>query len=148
MIEGLRVLPYWQQMLSETPQDARRDCGTCMKRHDVQIRKRMGCGHEPRLPGRIGMWAPMPIVEEWNAQDPALRDPDPVMHCPGYTTRLPEVQEVALCYPQYRARYLAEFLAETPSPEILYGCAVLERSHSECEAQRARERAEEGRHGR
>ena len=60
--------------------------------------------------------------------------------CPGYSTSLPEVVEVAVAYPQYRARYLAEFLGESPAPEFLYGCATLERAHSVWEADRMRKR--------
>lgn len=48
--------------------------------------------------------------------------------CPGYTTALPEVQEVAATYPHWKARYLTEYLEEVPSPAILDGISILDRA--------------------
>lgn len=144
MIEGLRVLPFWQAHLAETRHDDRRDCGTCMKNNDTQRRRYLGCGFEPRMPGRLGLWAPEPMVEDWAGIPMDRREVDPVMHCAGYTTTLPEVQEIAMAFPQYKAGYLAEFLDDAPTRDFLVGCAVLEGAHNAHEAQRMRDAQKNG----
>jgi hypothetical protein len=139
VIEGLRVLPFWQQLMSETLSDPRRDCETCMAKNDSKRRQTWGCGYEPRLPGRLGLWSPTPLVDECNEESPETRDPDPVMHCAGYTTGLNEVREVAVAHPQYLKHYLTEFLSEPPTAPTLYGHAVLERAHGLWETQRMKD---------
>lgn len=148
MIEGLRVLPHWQALIAETPNDQRRDCTTCMKHNDSTRRRYMGCGYEPRMPVMLNFWAPQPLLDDWHRQDPATRDVDVVMTCPGYTTQLPEVVEVAVWHPQYQKHYLAEALGETPTPETLYAHATLERSHAAWEADALRKRQEAADRGR
>lgn len=103
----------------------------------IPLRQAMRCGLLPRAETVGGM----------PTRGFPIPDGETTETCPGYTTALAEVREVAMAFPQYKAGYLAEFLTEPPSPETLYACATLDRAHNALEAHRIRERSEEAKRG-
>ena len=82
MIEGLRVLPWLETARRSNPTavELMSDCGKCMKRTTSKERQRMGCGYE-KPDDRAAPWTPLGLKGA------------PLRHCPGYTTKLPEVVE-------------------------------------------------------
>jgi hypothetical protein len=138
VIEGLRVLPGYQDALADFKATNMGDCDTCMKHHTPERRQLMRCGRLPRSTGRSSAWVP-----------PYLRDDLTTLEtCPTYTTTLAEVEEVRQVYPAFKAGYAAELLGEVPTPETIAGCVVLDNAVNAKSAHEARERAEKaGRDG-
>ena len=116
MIEGLRVLPFWQELTAADPKRVDRDCTTCMQHLDVNRRRLMRCGRLPPVE-TVGATT----VLGWPVPDQGWRTET----CPTYTTSLPEVVAIAEAFPQWKERTLTEWLGEKPTPETLHGLAVL-----------------------
>lgn len=85
MIEGLRILPWLQSATRKTPTAVQllNNCKACMQRTTTKERQRMGCGYEKPPRGKAAPWTPLGFKGA------------PIEHCPGYTTKLPEVVEAS-----------------------------------------------------
>lgn len=134
MIEGLRLLPFYEEALDERKILA---CNTCKERMSVSDRQGMGCGFERAEKG-AQPWTPAFWVKQaGRAQSEEERARWKPSVCPGYTTTLPEVREVLALYPQWEARTLTDALSgESPTVPLLEGLSELrggirelERSH-------------------
>lgn len=134
MIEGLRVLPFWQGLIAADPKRSDRDCTTCMSTLDVNTRRLMRCGRIPPIESVGGM----PVLG-WPVPDQDWRTET----CPTYTTSLPEVVAVAEAYPQWKERTLTDWLGEKPTPETLQALAVLGNAISAHEAHKIEQRRRE-----
>ena len=127
MIEGLRVFPAYQ--------DARRlrqvlsDCATCQREQTMTTRQALGCAYMP----------PVADAQPW--VPPAWRDDDRRLTvCPGYTTSLPAVFEVAVAFPQWKAGTLTDYLDGTPPTSVALAClAALDDGAEEHKAWATRE---------
>ena len=90
MVEGVRYLPWLAALERLDDSQAKLfDCKTCKRGHERESRRHMRCG-----------WIP---ESEWLADYPHhfMKTPSPDHHetaCPGYTTQLPAVHEVACCF--------------------------------------------------
>jgi hypothetical protein len=83
VIEGLRVLPWLQETRRERPDVPLFNCDSCIKSTPVPLRREMGCGY------LAGSTPPM-----WGGPNGKLE----LETCPGYTTELPDVVDVARLY--------------------------------------------------
>lgn len=102
---------------------------------DMSAEKRQGiaCGYEPRVPH--GMPAsPAAMNSAWTGP----RSDDGKYHlptvCPGYTTSLPAVQEIALARMHWGKGGLRDFCVGQPSDHMLRGIEILEGADREREA--------------
>lgn len=134
MIEGLRLLPFYEEAREERKI---LDCKACKERTSVTDRQGMGCGFERPDKG-AQPWTPAFWVKQAaKAQSDEERARWKPTMCPGYTATLHEVREVLALYPQWEARTLTEALGgETPTVLLLEGMSELrggirelERSH-------------------
>lgn len=109
MIEGARVHPSYTaaQRHGSVP----KNCKDCKATQAVTTRQHMRCAYLPAVDDARA-WMP-----------PSWRDrPDAVSlsTCPGYTTALPAVIEVAMAHPQWKAGALTAYLdGEPPTPQAL-----------------------------
>ena len=87
MIEGLRLLPWFQSAERDEPNNVShmKDCGDCMLTRTVAQRQDMACGYE----------SPTEHGYAWRHRGFSCSVETQPTICPGYTTRLPEVSEVA-----------------------------------------------------
>lgn len=132
MIEGLRLLAPYQDAADEGLVPA--TCEECKSHRDASKRQQMGCGFEPAIAIRPYLWAPL----AWRK-----RDVSPSV-CPGYSTRLPLVEEIVRLLPQWEAGTLVEWLDGQPTTRpLLDGLAHAKRGIDEHRAAKAEERAEE-----
>lgn len=108
MIEGLRLLPHYQHaadvefLLPST-------CEDCKAHRDAHMRQQMGCPFEAAVRFRPYLWAPV----SWRK-----RGVEPTV-CPGYTTRLPLVEEIVSVFPQWEAGTLVAWLDGQPTTRPL-----------------------------
>lgn len=93
----------------------------------------MGCPYEPRHP-HATPWAPRHLV---------MADARPSV-CPGYTTTLPEVQEVVVATPHWEHGTLRDLLGGAPSPAMLAGLSALRAGIKERDAAALEERTKGG----
>jgi hypothetical protein len=136
------VLPGWQDALADgTVPHYQRDCSNCMKHLSPQQRQYLRCGYLPPVATSttgtaIRTWVPGYLRDELATLET----------CPGYTTTLPEVEEVRQVYPAYKAGYAEELLGERPTRETIAACIVLDNAANARDAQRMKD-AQEERHG-
>ncbi len=121
MIEGLRVLPFWHETFA-TPDHPQRNCEACMKTQTDTWRQLSRCGRLPAVE-RVGS---MPS-KGWPVPDTNLT----TSVCPTYLISLPEVQDTAEVYPQWKERTLTEYLGEAPTKDTLACLAILGNAHNE-----------------
>jgi hypothetical protein len=89
VIEGLLHLPWLKEMASRDEKLPVADCDKCKSMTPKTQRQYLGCGYEPPLRGvRLTMWNPPSGAAGFKGVGATV--------CAGYTTSLPEVQEVAL----------------------------------------------------
>ena len=124
MIEGLRFLPWWHEQMKRDPTDARSKCETCMDRNPLETRQILGCGYEPPPDERLRSVARIPTLLG-SSTDPTV--------CPGYSTRLPEVIEVARARLHWSKGSLREFVGGNPTDALVMGIEFLEGANNECE---------------
>lgn len=99
MIEGLRVFPSYQDARATGNVVGSKGCEECKRTVNLDTRQALGCGWEPAIAG-AQPWAPPAWAERgWTAET-----------CPGYTTALPCVVELAGCHAQWKAGTLTDYL--------------------------------------
>jgi hypothetical protein len=130
VIEGLRVLPHYQEARNKGGVVGHQGCEECKQTVSVQTRQELGCGYEPALDG-ARPWAP----ESWRERGLSLST------CPGYTTALPAVEEVTLAYPHWKAGYLTEALGAPPTDAALRCLTYLEAGINEFQSDAIRSKA-------
>lgn len=86
MIEGLRLLPWLQERIRNDRDVVEYliDCDKCRMSTTETIRQAMGCGWEPR--------SELVQIRPWQHQG---YTGEPPTTCVGYTSKLPEVAEIA-----------------------------------------------------
>jgi hypothetical protein len=91
-----------------------------------QTRQLAGCGYEVPIPGAVP-WSPASLAPKWNKT---------VTVCPGYTTKLPEVQEVcrARLHWEKNARAFESFCEGDPTEQMLAAVEILESAVNEVTA--------------
>jgi hypothetical protein len=124
VIEGLRLLPWWHEAIKRDLIGARSKCETCMDRTPSDERQIQGCGYLPPLDESLRSVARIPSVLGSNV-DPTV--------CPGYSTRLPEVIEVARARLHWSKGSLREFVGGNPTDALVMGIEFLEGANNECE---------------
>ncbi len=126
MIEGLRVLPWFQDARRKNPDGMSllSNCDECQRREPVQVRERMGCGYLP----------PSEHARPW--AHPSYGEK--VKHCPGYVCKLPEVIEVARARRHWRNGELRSFAHGQPSDDLMALVEVHDVSASDLEAHLAK----------
>ena len=124
MIQGLRLLPFYQEALDR--HEIQLDCGTCMNALPATTRQHLGCGHLRPIAG----------ARPWTPPHLAAKGVTATV-CAGYACTLPEVREVVGCLPQWDQGTLTEYLdGEPPSRQLLDGLALLKGAVRELEAAR------------
>lgn len=127
MIEGLSALPWVQG--ARRKDKTLLNCETCREYNDDHTREAMGCGWLPRG-DRPYDEQPVSVWSYGGSED--LTVPD---CCPGYTTALPDVLDVAGCYPHWEKGQLALCCTgEVPGLlvdycNVLYGAAERFKAH-------------------
>lgn len=107
MIEGLRVFPAYQDARSKRTVVGSEGCEECKRTVSVSARQAVGCGWE-RPTADARPWAPSTWADRgWETTA-----------CPGYTTALPCVLEVAGCHAQWKAGTLTDFLGGEPAHAV------------------------------
>lgn len=100
------------------------NCETCMQTSATIYRQSIGCGYEPPAPREVHVIVHVP--RGWKHERPEV--------CPGYTTKLPEVIEVARARLHWSKGALAVALDGEPAHDmLLVGIELLESSSNECE---------------
>lgn len=92
------------------------DCSKCMQAYPLHIRQGWACGHAPPAPPGV-------VVEAWSGLG---YKGDPPKTCPGYTTTLPEVIEIARAWRWWDKGQLAQFFDEPPTDEIRLGVELFD----------------------
>ncbi len=94
-------------------------CETCMQSQSLQARQMHGCPWAPIAPERLA-----PYVQPWNGLGYAGDKPTA---CPGYTTNLPEVVEVARARLHWSKGQITAFCGgEQPTDALMIGVEILE----------------------
>lgn len=97
-----------------------------MKTNNLQTRQQLGCGWDPPLVNiKPTPWTPQNLSAEWKGD---------VDVCPGYTTKLPEVIEIARAHLYFSKGDLGAFCDESPSDRLREGVEILEGASNECQA--------------
>lgn len=101
-------------------------CATCREVNSEALRLAMGCGwlHLEYDEDDDGTALPPPSV--WKHP----QDTDHPMICPGYTTSLPEVIDIASAYPAHEKGNLAAYFPDGVSRALMDGFSELDRSIS------------------
>jgi hypothetical protein len=96
-----------------------------MSKYDQEKRQQLGCGWEPRAElVQIRPWSPKSLDTNWKGK---------IETCPGYTTALPEVIEIARARLHAKEFHsLREFCGGAPSETVINGMEILEGATNEC----------------
>lgn len=111
MIQGLRVLPAYQDARAKGQVIGSKGCEECKRTVSVERRQYNGCGWEPAIAG-ARPWAPASWLE---------RRLETTV-CPGYSTSLPTVLEMTWAYPQWKEGTLTDFLGGQPPTPVALVC--------------------------
>ncbi len=122
-MEGLRLLPWWQDAIRRELLGAKAKCVTCMESLSEEQRQLAGCGYAPQPPERLRVF-----VEPWAGL--GYTGPKPTV-CPGYSTNLPEVIETARARLHWSKGELLSFTRGTPSEALTTGIEFLEHAANE-----------------
>ena len=120
MIEGLRLLPRLHEAARKSPDAVGHltDCDRCRSILRLDNRRALACGWEPRL-AYATPWTP----EDWDEEPPTT--------CAGYTTRLPEVREVAEARFYLKHGSLSVLVKDELTEGLRVGIQVLENAEAE-----------------
>lgn len=132
------MLPFFETARRENPHSMVTDCAQCKASQPRLVRQSLGCCYEPPAPKGI------PVVA-WShpgyRELPEERD-EPM--CPVYTTKLPEVIEIARARTHWEKGALVSFCGgEQPSEHLLVGIEILDGAVHELRAWEAKERSKE-----
>lgn len=94
-----------------------------MQTYTVEQRQQIGCGFEPLVQLR-SQWTPPSSRLGFEGID--YKGSDPTM-CPGYTTSLPEVREVANAHGWRELGELRSFCGGKPTEQLVEGVGILAR---------------------
>jgi hypothetical protein len=108
MMEGVRALPWLEHARDEQP--ATLQCEPCMKHNEPELRRALGCGWLPPLEDAV-VWSGPGHLE--------------LTTCPGYTTQLPDVVDVAQVYWWAEHGSLRDRLTRKPSRTLIRGIDAL-----------------------
>ncbi len=125
MIEGLRLLTWWQEAISRNLLGDKSNCEACMKSLSEETRQLAKCGYAPPLTDSRAKFA-----EAWSGL--GYSGPKPTV-CPGYSTSLPETIEIARARLHWSKGALTEFGGK-PSPALMMGIEILEGASNECQS--------------
>lgn len=117
MIEGLRLLPWFQEAARRDLLGPLSDCEQCMSTRASSTRQLLGCGYEPPPADALA-----PMVQPWSGL--GYEGPAPTV-CPGYSTNLPEVAEVNRAHFHWSKGALG-LLHPAPTDALLRGVEVLD----------------------
>lgn len=108
-------MPWFQLYLHRQPiKPVISDCEKCMQATTQQNRQGRGCGYEPRPAGlRVMPWQPPLNKLGYKHALPTI--------CAGYTTRLPEVTEIARAHTHWQKGELVSFLGGEQPTELVKG---------------------------
>ena len=120
-MEGLRFLPWLWEAERRNPSGSILKCDNCMNAYTQETRQQMGCGFEPPP-----VESKRAYVQMWNGGSlPNYKGPKATV-CPGYTSSLPEVIEVARARMHWEKGELAAFTRGELSEGLTTGIEILE----------------------
>lgn len=127
MIEGLRLLPWLREATRRNPNAVGHlsDCARCMSSIPRPARQAMACAWEE----------PIADAQAWEPE--GYTGPSPKT-CPGYTTKLPEVIEVAEARFYLHHGSLSLLVGGELSDGLRDGIAILESAEAEVASWSAR----------
>jgi hypothetical protein len=129
LIAGLLVLPWMHEALRRLSPYERKnhyltDCGKCKKMQTRQTRQVLGCGYEPAI-ADPRPWSRANLDADWQGKETL---------CPGYTTSLPEVIEIARARVHWKeGGGLRDFCNEPITEQMRLGVEILEGASNECQ---------------
>lgn len=132
MIEGARLLPFIQEA-------ERRDslnippCGKCMQSQSAQTRQTWGCAYEPPPNENVRRLVQIPAPSGCKQRGATADEPAFPSVCPGYTTRLPEVIEIARARLHWSKGAITAFCNGQPRSALLVGIEILEGASNEAQ---------------
>lgn len=133
MIEGLRQLPWLQEQHRRDPHIIDFDCNRCKEMNGKEARQAMACGHETPLVNVRPPWSPANMGASHTGE---------YTLCPGYTTNLPEIVEVARGRLHWSKGSLPVYCV--PNELIVEGIEILEGSTNEMQEWALRPKAKGG----
>lgn len=122
MIEGCRLWPWVGIEARKNDEAAFMDCETCMERNNRQTRQHLTCGYEPRLDDEYRGWFPPDGKIGFRQNAKTVRLPTV---CPGYTTKLPQVIEIARAHRHWKNGQLGMFAPDV-SEALLFGIEIID----------------------
>lgn len=135
MIEGLRLLPWLQELMRRDFRqvDYLTDCDACRGLTEnkqvtptpLLTRRVNGCPYE----------TPMPGVRQEPWQHPGYTGEAPTT-CAGYTTKLPEVVEINKARLHWKHGQLRDFCGGRPNDLVMRGIEILEGAANEASSWR------------
>lgn len=130
LIEGLRVLPSYQDARTDGDPRASLTCDECQTRRTEPARQAMGCPYLPRTIDATP-WSPAYMLAAGESTSA----------CPGFTTTTPAVCEVVAAYPHWERGTLRDYIGGMPSPALLAGLTALKGGMRDRDDDDARKRA-------
>lgn len=94
-----------------------------MERFDKPTRTAMGCGYERSI--NPHPWTPVALNVTWSGKQTT---------CPGYTTKLPEVIEIARARLHWKDGGGLRDFCDEPTEQLRYGVETLNGSTNECQS--------------
>ena len=126
MIEGLRLLPWFQEAISRDLLGAKSKCETCMESLSEDQRQLAKCGYAPPLTDSRA-----PFADAWHGL--GYSGPKPTV-CPGYSTSLPETIEIARARLHWSKGSLREFCGGQSTDALMLGIEICEGAINECQS--------------
>lgn len=111
-------MPQWQEAGRRGLLGPMTKCDTCIAKRSPEQRQLLGCAYTPPPAGRLSSF-----VKPWQGLGYSGDEPSV---CPGYTTQLPEVIEIARARLHWSKGSLAAFCPGEPPSALLIGIEILE----------------------
>lgn len=116
------MLPWMQEAERRGASGLPSNCSDCMLANSLQTRQTLGCGYEPVAADELSRLV--------RIMEPLGSDIKPTT-CPGFTTRLPEVIEIARARLHWSKGELTSFCSGQARGALLAGIEILEGATNE-----------------
>jgi len=105
-----------------------------MQTQSAESRQTWGCAYEPPPSENVRRLVQIPAPSGCKVRAATDEEPAFPSVCPGYTTRLPEVIEIARAWFHHSKGAIAAFCNGQPRGALLGGIEILDSATNECQA--------------